>query len=106
MRIGLMVGSDKERSRADRLAGLIDDGAAAESAGFTAFWMPQVPGYLDAMTAVTLIGYSRANAETESRPSRARRKMSRRVESASAPNSRSSASSRASLPFRPTTIWL
>jgi F420-dependent oxidoreductase-like protein len=56
MRIGLMVGSDKERSRADRLAGLIDDGAAAESAGFTAFWMPQVPGYLDAMTAVTLIG--------------------------------------------------
>jgi F420-dependent oxidoreductase-like protein len=56
MRIGLMVGSDKERSRADRLAGLVDDGAAAESAGFTAFWMPQVPGYLDAMTAVTLIG--------------------------------------------------
>ncbi|TAM65422.1 LLM class F420-dependent oxidoreductase [Mycobacterium sp.] len=56
MRIGLMVGSDKERSRADRLAGLIDDGAAAERDGFTAFWMPQVPGYLDAMTAVTLIG--------------------------------------------------
>lgn len=56
MRIGLMVGSDKERSRADRLAGLIDDGAGAEAAGFTAFWIPQVPGYLDAMTAVTLIG--------------------------------------------------
>ncbi|OBB93110.1 LLM class F420-dependent oxidoreductase [Mycobacterium sp. 852002-40037_SCH5390672] len=56
MRIGLMVGSDKERSRADRLAGLIADGVAAESHGFTAFWMPQVPGYLDAMTAVALIG--------------------------------------------------
>lgn len=56
MRIGLMVGSDKERSRADRLAGLIDDGVAAEADGFTAFWMPQVPGYLDAMTAVALIG--------------------------------------------------
>lgn len=56
MRIGLMVGSDKERSRGDRLAGLIDDGAAAERDGFTAFWMPQVPGYLDAMTAVALIG--------------------------------------------------
>jgi F420-dependent oxidoreductase-like protein len=56
MRIGLMVGSDKERARTDRLAGLIEDGAAAEKAGFTAFWMPQVPGYLDAMTAVTLIG--------------------------------------------------
>lgn len=56
MRIGLMVGSDKERSRADRLAGLIDDSVAAEGGGFTAFWMPQVPGYLDAMTAVALIG--------------------------------------------------
>ncbi|UGU02083.1 LLM class F420-dependent oxidoreductase [Mycobacterium intracellulare] len=56
MRIGLMVGSDKERARADRLAGLIDDGTGAESAGFAAFWIPQVPGYLDAMTAVTLIG--------------------------------------------------
>ena len=26
MRIGLMIGSDKERSRADRLTGLLDDG--------------------------------------------------------------------------------
>lgn len=56
MRIGLMVGSDKERPRADRLAGLIAGAAAAESGGFTSFWMPQVPGYLDAMTAVTLTG--------------------------------------------------
>jgi F420-dependent oxidoreductase-like protein len=56
MRIGLMVGSDKERSRTDRLAGLLADASAAESAGFTSFWMPQVPGYLDAMTAVALIG--------------------------------------------------
>jgi F420-dependent oxidoreductase-like protein len=56
MRVGVMVGSDKERSRGERLAGLVADGAAAESAGFTSFWMPQVPGYLDAMTAVTLIG--------------------------------------------------
>lgn len=63
MRIGLMVGSDKERSRADRLAGLIEDGVAAESAGFTTFWMPQVPGYLDAMTAVTLIGQATERIE-------------------------------------------
>jgi F420-dependent oxidoreductase-like protein len=63
MRVGLMVGSDKERSRADRLAGLIADGAAAESAGFAAFWMPQVPGYLDAMTAVTLIGQATERIE-------------------------------------------
>lgn len=63
MRIGLMVGSDKERARADRLAGLIDDGTGAESAGFAAFWIPQVPGYLDAMTAVTLIGQATARIE-------------------------------------------
>ncbi len=56
MRIGLMVGSDKERPRADRLTGLVADAAAAENGDFTSFWMPQVPGYLDAMTAVTLIG--------------------------------------------------
>jgi F420-dependent oxidoreductase-like protein len=56
MRIGLMVGSDKERSRADRLTGLLDDGKAAESDGFASFWIPQVPGYLDAMTAVALLG--------------------------------------------------
>lgn len=56
MRIGLMVGSDKERPRADRLSGLLDDGKAAERQGFASFWMPQVPGYLDAMTAVALLG--------------------------------------------------
>jgi F420-dependent oxidoreductase-like protein len=56
MRIGLMVGSDKERSRADRLAGLLDDGKSAEEQGFASFWFPQVPGYLDAMTAVSLLG--------------------------------------------------
>ena len=56
MRIGLMVGSDKERSRADRLAGLLEDGRTAERDGFASFWVPQVPGYLDAMTAVALLG--------------------------------------------------
>ena len=56
MRIGLMVGSDKERSRADRLTGLLDDGKAAEAQGFASLWFPQVPGYLDAMTAVALLG--------------------------------------------------
>lgn len=56
MRVGLMVGSDKERPRAERLSGLIDDVRAAEEQGFASFWMPQVPGYLDAMTAVTLLG--------------------------------------------------
>ena len=63
MRIGLMVGSDKERSRADRLAGLLDDGVAAEAAGFSSFWFPQVPGYLDAMTAVALLGCATSTIE-------------------------------------------
>ena len=57
MRVGLMVGSDKERSRADRLSGLLADGKAAEDDGFASFWIPQVPGYLDAMTAVALLGH-------------------------------------------------
>ena len=56
MRIGLMIGSDKERPRADRLAGLLEDGKTAERDGFASFWIPQVPGYLDAMTAVALLG--------------------------------------------------
>ncbi|GAC1396877.1 MAG: LLM class F420-dependent oxidoreductase [Mycobacterium sp.] len=51
-----MVGSDKERPRAHRLSGLLDDGKAAEADGFASFWFPQVPGYLDAITAVALIG--------------------------------------------------
>jgi F420-dependent oxidoreductase-like protein len=57
MRVGLMIGSDKERARADRLAGLLEDGQAAEADGFASFWIPQVPGYLDAMTAVALLGH-------------------------------------------------
>ena len=56
MRIGLMIGSDKERPRADRLTGLLNDAISAESQGFASFWIPQVPGYLDAMTAVALLG--------------------------------------------------
>lgn len=63
MRIGLMVGSDKERTRADRLAGLVADGRAAEDAGFTSFWIPQIPGYLDAMTAIALVGQATERLE-------------------------------------------
>jgi F420-dependent oxidoreductase-like protein len=63
MRIGLMVGSDKERPRADRLAGLLDDGKEAESGGFASFWIPQVPGYLDAMTAIALLGQATKRIE-------------------------------------------
>lgn len=57
MRIGLQFGTDRERSRADRLAGLVSDGQAADRAGFASLWIPQVPGYLDAMTVIALLGY-------------------------------------------------
>ncbi|AFM18369.1 F420-dependent oxidoreductase, MSMEG_4879 family [Mycolicibacterium chubuense NBB4] len=63
MRIGVMVGSDRDRARSDRLSGLLTDGVAAEAAGFTSFWFPQVPGYLDAMTAVALIGQATTTIE-------------------------------------------
>jgi F420-dependent oxidoreductase-like protein len=63
MRIGVMVGSDKERSRSDRLTGLMDDGVGAEAAGFSSFWFPQVPGYLDALTAVALLGRATTTIE-------------------------------------------
>ena len=68
MRVGVMVGSDKERPRADRLAGLLEDGQAAEADGFASFWIPQVPGYLDAMTAVALLGHV-TDASKSVRPS-------------------------------------
>lgn len=63
MRTGLMVGSDRERPRAERLAGLLADGRACEDAGFASFWLPQVPGYLDALTAVALLGQSTTRIE-------------------------------------------
>jgi F420-dependent oxidoreductase-like protein len=58
-----MIGSDKERQRGDRLAGLIADGRAAEDAGFASFWTPQVPGYFDAMTAIALLGQTTERIE-------------------------------------------
>jgi F420-dependent oxidoreductase-like protein len=63
MRIGLMVGSDTERRRNDRLAGTVQDVQTAERDGFASFWFPQIPGYLDAMTAVTLMGHATERIE-------------------------------------------
>jgi F420-dependent oxidoreductase-like protein len=63
MRIGLMIGSDRERSRAERLAGLVTDVQAADRAGFTSVWIPQVPGYLDALTAIAVAGQATERIE-------------------------------------------
>jgi F420-dependent oxidoreductase-like protein len=63
MRIGLMIGSDKERQRSERLAALTDDARAAEQQGFRSFWVPQIPGYLDAMTAIAIMGQGTTRIE-------------------------------------------
>jgi F420-dependent oxidoreductase-like protein len=63
MRIGLMVGSDRERALGERLAGLVADVRAAEQSGFSSVWIPQVPGYLDAMAAVVVLGRSTERIE-------------------------------------------
>ena len=56
MRTGLMIGSDREHPRGERLTALVAEVKAAEKAGFASVWIPQVPGYLDALTAVTVLG--------------------------------------------------
>jgi len=55
MRIGLMIGPEKGRYR-QKVAQLVADAEAAEKAGFTSIWVPQVPGDFDAFTAITLLG--------------------------------------------------
>jgi F420-dependent oxidoreductase-like protein len=55
MRIGLMIGPELGRYR-HKVAGLVADGEAAERAGFTSIWVPQIPGDFDAFTMVTLLG--------------------------------------------------
>jgi F420-dependent oxidoreductase-like protein len=55
MRIGLMIGPDRGRYR-HKVAQLVADAEAAEAAGFTSAWVPQVPGDFDALTAITLMG--------------------------------------------------
>jgi F420-dependent oxidoreductase-like protein len=63
MRIGLMIGSDKERGRDERLAGLAEDVRAAEQGGFGSMWIPQIPGYVDAMTAIAVAGQQTSRIE-------------------------------------------
>jgi F420-dependent oxidoreductase-like protein len=55
MRIGLMIGPERGQYR-QKVAQLIADAEAAEQAGFTSVWVPQIPGEFDALTALTLMG--------------------------------------------------
>lgn len=53
MRIGLMMGPERGRYR-QKAAQLATDAAAAERAGFSSIWLPQIPGDFDAFVAITL----------------------------------------------------
>jgi len=62
MRIGLMIGPELGRYR-HKVAGLIADAEAAEQAGFTSIWVPQIPGDFDAFTMITLMGRATERVE-------------------------------------------
>src|SRR5262245_15373563 len=62
MRIGLMIGPERGRYR-HKVAQLVADARAAEEAGFTSIWVPQVPGGFDALTAITLMGQATERIE-------------------------------------------
>jgi F420-dependent oxidoreductase-like protein len=62
MRIGLMIGPERGRYR-HKVAQLVADAEAAEEAGFTSIWVPQVPGDFDALTAITLMGQATERIE-------------------------------------------
>ena len=62
MRIGLMIGPERGRYR-QKAAQLVAEAVAAEQAGFTSIWTPQVPGDFDAFTAITLMGQATGRIE-------------------------------------------
>jgi F420-dependent oxidoreductase-like protein len=55
MRIGLMIGPEKGRY-GQKVERLVADAEAAERAGFSSIWVPQLPGDFDALTAIALMG--------------------------------------------------
>ncbi len=62
MRIGLMIGPEKGRYR-DKVPKLVADAEAAEAAGYSSIWVPQVPNDFDALTAITLMGRATTRIE-------------------------------------------
>jgi F420-dependent oxidoreductase-like protein len=55
VRIGLMIGPERGRY-GDKVTKLVAAAEAAERAGFSSIWVPQVPNDFDALTAITLMG--------------------------------------------------
>jgi F420-dependent oxidoreductase-like protein len=56
MRLGLMLGSDRDLPYGERLPAWIDNAREADAAGYASMWITQIPGYLDALTAIALMG--------------------------------------------------
>jgi F420-dependent oxidoreductase-like protein len=63
VQIGLKIGLDRLRPRADRLDGLLDDARYAEEAGFASFWIPQPMGQLDVFSALAVLGHATQRIE-------------------------------------------
>jgi len=57
-----MLGPERGRY-GQKVAQLIADAEAAEEAGFTSIWVPQIPGDFDALTAMTLMGHATRRVE-------------------------------------------
>jgi F420-dependent oxidoreductase-like protein len=62
VRIGLMIGPERGRYH-DKVARLGADAEAAEQAGFSSIWVPQIPDDFDALTAVALMGQATTRIE-------------------------------------------
>jgi F420-dependent oxidoreductase-like protein len=62
VRIGLMIGPERGHG-AEKAGKLVSDAQAAEAAGFTSIWVPQVPNDFDALTAVALMGQATSKVE-------------------------------------------
>lgn len=57
-----MIGPERGRY-AEKVAKLVSDAEAAEAAGFTSIWVPQIPNDFDALTAIVLMGRATARIE-------------------------------------------
>src|SRR5689334_20245191 len=57
-----MIGPEKGRYQ-DKVGRLVADAEAAEKAGFSSIWVPQLPGDFDALTAVALMGRATSRVE-------------------------------------------
>jgi F420-dependent oxidoreductase-like protein len=62
VRIGLMVGPERGRYR-EKVPRMVADAAAAEAAGFTSIWVPQIPDDFDALTAIAVMGQATQRVE-------------------------------------------